>query len=389
MTHHAHALTRLGYQVRIISGSGGPINSVIETHINPLFGSTHPDILSVKAALDKGEVPPEFAPLRDQLVKDLREALVDCDVCIAHNVLSLNKNLVLTAALAQYRQETRIPLIAWCHDLAWTNEQYKPELHPGYPWDLLRTAWEGTRYVTVSEARCTELATLLGIALEQISTIVPGVDPVGFFHWTTAMTDLAVRLNLLDSDGLLIVPARITRRKNIALALRVLAELRRQSQKDFRVIVTGPPGPHNPTNPGYLGELLSLRNSLDLGQAAHFLYASYGNDIFIPDDDMVSNLYQAADALFFPSKQEGFGIPILEAGMAGLPIFCADIPPFRETGQADVTYFDPVNEPPADIASRILSTLNASPTYRLRVRVRQQYRWDVLVEKHLVPLLEG
>jgi len=135
-------------------------------------------------------------------------------------------------------------------------------------------------------------------------------------------------------------------------------------------------------------ELLALRNSLDLGQAAHFLYASYEYDIFIPDDDRFANLYQVADVLFFPSTQEGFGIPILEAGMAGIPIFCADIPPFRETGQLDVTFFDPLNEAPANIASRILSTLNASPTYRLRVRVRQQYRWDVLVRKHLVPLVE-
>jgi hypothetical protein len=214
MTHHAHVLTQLGYQVRIISGSGGPINSVIETHFNPLFGSTHPDILAIKAKLDKGEVPPEFAPLRDHLVSALKEALADCDVCIAHNVLSLNKNLPLTAALAQFRQDTGMPLIAWCHDLAWTNEQYKPELHPGYPWDLLRTAWEGTRYVTVSETRRTELATLLGIAPDQVSAIVPGVDPALFFHWTPAMTELAVRLNLLDSDGLLIVPAQRTPRRH-------------------------------------------------------------------------------------------------------------------------------------------------------------------------------
>jgi glycosyltransferase involved in cell wall biosynthesis len=326
--------------------------------------------------------------LKGQLVADLRIALADCHACIAHNVLTLNKNLPLTAALEEYRKESGILLIAWCHDLAWTNEQYKPELHLGYPWDLLRTAWEGTRYVTVSETRRNELAALLGILPEQVRVVVPGIDPARFFHWTPAMVDLVVRLNLLDTDGLLLVPARITRRKNIALALRVLAELRRQSHQDYRLIITGPPGPHNPTNPGYLGELLALRNSLDLGQAVHFLYASYRDDIFIPDDDMMFNLYQAADALFFPSIQEGFGIPILEAGMAGIPIFCADIPPFRETGQHDVVFFDPLNEPPNDIATRILGTLNASPTYRLRVRVRQQYRWDVLVKKHLVPLLE-
>ena len=45
-----------------------------------------------------------------------------------------------------------------------------------------------------------------------------------------------------------------------------------------------------------------------------------------------------ADSFLFTSRAEGFGIPILEAGLARLPVFCTDIPPFRESGQGDVTY---------------------------------------------------
>jgi hypothetical protein len=71
-----------------------------------------------------------------------------------------------------------------------------------------------------------------------------------------------------------------------------------------------------------------------------------------------------------------------------LPVFCADIPVLRNTGQRDATYFDPLRDPPATIATRILDTLDASPTYRLCVRVRQYYRWDVLIREFLVPLLE-
>jgi glycosyltransferase involved in cell wall biosynthesis len=102
----------------------------------------------------------------------------------------------------------------------------------------------------------------------------------------------------------------------------------------------------------------------------------------------MANLFQLADALLFPSTQEGFGIPILEAGLVSLPVFCADIPALRNTGQRDATYFDPLHDPPATIATRILDTLDASPTYRLRVRVRQHYRWDVLIRECLVPLVE-
>jgi glycosyltransferase-like protein len=40
--------------------------------------------------------------------------------------------------------------------------------------------------------------------------------------------------------------------------------------------------------------------------------------------------YQAADAFLFPSVKEGFGLVVLEAMAAGLPVVTSDIPVFRE-----------------------------------------------------------
>ncbi len=389
IAHHARGLAALGYPVRIVSGSGGQDDDRVQTVINPAFGSTDPGVLHVKAELDAGHVTGAFDTLVTQLAADLRAALAGCEICIAHNILTLHKNLPLTAALAQLNQEHILRIVGWCHDLAWTNPQYRSELHEGYPWDLLRRRWPVVRYVTVSTARRNELAELLGMPAEDVAVAVPGVDPASFFRWTATLQDLENRLHLLDADGLLLLPARLTRRKNIALALQTLAEVRRQCECDFRLLVTGPPGPHNPANPGYLGELLALRHELGLDEAAHFLYAyGEGDQPLIPDDGTMANLFQLADALLFPSTQEGFGIPILEAGLVSLPVFCADIPALRNTGQRDANYFDPLHDPPATIATHILDTLDASPTYRLRVRVRQRYRWDVLIRECLVPLVE-
>jgi glycosyltransferase involved in cell wall biosynthesis len=342
--HQARGLAALGYRVRVVSGKGTRFHENIETFIDPLLGSAHPDILEVKRELDAGSVTSAFEVLTHRIVDVLRNALAECEVCIAHNVLSLNKNLAFTAALARLHQEGQLHLLAWCSDLAWTNPQYLPELHDGYPWTLLRQPWSGARYVTISDSRRIELAALLQVPSEAIAVITPGISPDEFFRWTPATTRLVDQLGLLEADGLLLLPARLTRRKNIALALRVLAALRHQSEQDFRLIVTGPPGPHNPANPGYLGELLELRHTLGLNDAAHFLYA-YGDSPdhpLVPDDDTIADLYRMVDALFFPSTQEGFGIPILEAGLVGLPIFCADIPPLRGTAQQDAVYFDPI-----------------------------------------------
>jgi glycosyltransferase involved in cell wall biosynthesis len=403
MAYHARGLRKLGHAVRIISGDGAAFDAIeseanpgspaIDVHINPLFGSRDPHILTAKKSLDAGQVPAEFNTLKAEIAADLRAALQDFDVCISHNVHTLNKNLPLTAALAELTRGDK-PVVrrslAWCHDLAWANEQYLPELHPSAPWNLLKQVWPNTHYVTVSEPRRHELARLLKLSPDKITVVMPGVDLNRQLFLTPTTQRLAQTLGLMEADGLLLVPARLTRRKNIELGLRVLAELRMQSGKDFRLIVTGPPGPHNPNNPGYLGELLALRQALGLEGAAHFLYEQgpQGQPL-VPDDDTMANLFALADALFFPSTQEGFGIPVLEAALAYLPVFCADIPPLRATAGELANYFDPLKEPASNIAARMLAMLGQSDPFALRVRVRQHFRWDTIIERTLVPLLQA
>jgi glycosyltransferase involved in cell wall biosynthesis len=280
--------------------------------------------------------------------------------------------------------------VAYCHDLAWTNPQYQAELHTGEPWTLLRQAWQGVDYATISTMRQAEMANLLGIPADSITIITGGIDPAQFLRWTETTRRLVKKLNLMDADGIMLLPARLTRRKNIELGLQILAALREQSGMDFRLIVTGPPGPHNPTNKSYLDKLLELRAELHLEAAAHFLYRE-GPDANTPllvDDDTLADCYRLADALLFPSTQEGFGIPILEAGLSGIPIFCSDLPPLRQTGGDAVIYFDPQQDSPQQIAAQIQTVLSSASTFRLRVRVRQEYRWETIISRSLVPLLE-
>jgi glycosyltransferase involved in cell wall biosynthesis len=385
IAHHARGLTKLGYHVRVISGDGAVFDNRIESKIYPSFASRHEDVLTVKKELDKGIVSEAFHELVAKQAAYLQEALQDCELCIVHNIHSLNKNLSLTAALASLEQ---IPLIAWVHDMAWTNPQYQDELHDGYPWNLLRQKWENSRYVTVSEARQVEFAQLMGIQEEEIAVVTAGVDIAAFMQWTESMQMIDEKLQLLSADLLLLLPARLTRRKNIEFALCVLDELRKQTSNDCRLIVSGPPGPHNPTNKDYLGELLALRQSLDLQNAAHFLY-ELEEPTFIPDDTTMANLYQTADALFFPSLDEGLGIPILEAGLVGLPIFCSDLPPFRQTGQDNLNFFDPRHDSPAELARMIGTYFSDNPREVLKRRVRHNYRWELIVRNQIIPLVEA
>jgi len=383
--YHALELTRAGHAVRILTGSGAEFDPRVQVTVVPEFGSRHSDVLVVKRQLDQGQVTPDFGMLRNRLATLLSGALAGMDALIAHNVFTLHKNLPLTAALYDY-VTTRLPdhttILAWHHDLAWDDPRYADDVHAGYPWDLLRTPWPGVRHVTVSASQQDRLAALYGISPEQIAVVSPGVDPARFFRWTDVTQRLTGELGLLDADVLFLLPARITRRKNVEMALRILAAFRAQTGLDARLIVTGPPGAHNPANAAYLQSLLDLRRDLRLEDTAHFLYELN----VTPDDDTMADLYRLADALLFPSDKEGFGIPILEAGLARLPVFCADIPPLRETGQGSAHFFD-LHGDPAAIAENMAQVLERDAAHRLRRRVLSRFTWRRIVEERVISLL--
>ncbi len=92
--------------------------------------------------------------------------------------------------------------------------------------------------------------------------------------------------------------------------------------------------------------------------------------------------------MFLPSHREGFGMPVLEAGLVGLPVVCTSIPAAEEIGGMDVDVFDAAQDP-TQVAEQILSWAESSPAHRLRRRVRQIFTWDAIFHRDIKPLLDG
>lgn len=385
MQQHARLMAQAGHRVRIIAGRGEAVDAGTGFERLPLADSKNAEILAVKSKLDEGSVPPEFGPLTDRLETELEPRVRDADWLIAHNVCSLNKNLMLTAALRRLCQPGRRPrFILWHHDLAWTTPRYTPELHPGYPWDLLRTDWPEALQVVVSAQRRRELAELLGVTEERIRVVPNGVDPNAFLSLGEQTRRYVKELRLFDAAPVMLLPVRITRRKNIEMGIRVLASLRSRFPR-AQLLVTGPRGPHNAANTEYLQSLVALRHDLHLDGAVHFLTESGGAPLAY---EVIAELYRVADLLFLPSTEEGFGIPVLEAGLAGIPIVCSDISTLRDLGGSDVMYFSPGADA-AQVANLVGDALEASRRYSMRQRVLQDYTWARIYTEHVAPLLEG
>jgi len=80
-------------------------------------------------------------------------------------------------------------------------------------------------------------------------------------------------------------------------------------------------------------------------------------------------------------------MPILEAGLAGLPVFCTAIPAAEELGGNDVIMF-PAESDPRDIAELIMNRMENDSSWRLRRRVRQDLTWQSIFQQSILPLLE-
>lgn len=94
-------------------------------------------------------------------------------------------------------------------------------------------------------------------------------------------------------------------------------------------------------------------------------------------DGVLADLYRFATALIFPSRHEGFGLPVLEAMSLGCPVICSNTTSIPEVGGNAVAYFDP-----NDIAAMkevILKTLYTSTSLealRLAGLARsQEFSW--------------
>jgi glycosyltransferase involved in cell wall biosynthesis len=384
LAHHARLMTNAGHEVTILTGRGEVFEKRIQVRVLSRLDSRHPEVMEVKGFLDAGKRTPAFDELREKIKKELLGELENCEVLIAHNVASLHKNLPLTAVLHEAYKIAGFPhLILWHHDLAWTTPRYRAELYDGYPWDLLRTHWEGVTQVVVSELRRRELVQLLGIAADSIRVVPNGVDINAFFKFEAQTMELVERLNLLDADPLFLLPVRLTPRKNVELALRVLAELRNVYPQAM-LLVTGPEGPHNPNNKAYKQKLFRLRDELQLLGAAHFL--AEVTSAFMPDS-VIADFYRLADALLFPSQEEGFGIPLVEAAFSRMPVFCADIPVLRELGGEDVAYFAP-DANPLEVAKQVWVRMEAESTSRWGRRAKREYAWEQIYSRHIAPLIE-
>ena len=130
------------------------------------------------------------------------------------------------------------------------------------------------------------------------------------------------------------------KRKNLLTLLKAYSKIR-NDLSEIKLVLVGETSPNG--NKKVLKNLKKYIKNNDLE-----------NDVVIKGylkRDLVNKYFFNALMYVFPSKEEGFGIPLLEAMDNSLPIICSDIPVFREIGRDSVVYFK--DQDHNDLANKI------------------------------------
>jgi glycosyltransferase involved in cell wall biosynthesis len=375
MRDQARMLVHAGHQVRVLCGLGLDPGEGYQVLLLPTLAPDYPLNKQVRAMLESGQVDKNFNRYRAVLGEALRELLGDADVTIVHNLFTMHHNLPLTLALHDIAKEHR--LIAWTHDLVITNSDYSLPNPTKQPWNLMRTANIHVKYVAVSEIRAAELQAQLRPGADPV--VVPNpVDPIRLFGLTPQMGDSYASLDLPSRDFIFLAPAPATPRKNLDFAIDVMKRLVAEG-RDPLLLITAPPLKHNPGAERY-GTF--LRQSLPEELKGHVVFVS---DFFPVEDMVLRDLYLLADCLFYPSRQEGFGLPVIEAARFRMPIWCSHAPSCEMLAEDGAIFaLETASQLPQAIA-----WLEKQPTFRQQRRARRLFDPAVIYRDHYAPLLKA
>jgi glycosyltransferase involved in cell wall biosynthesis len=180
----------------------------------------------------------------------------------------------------------------------------------------VRTVRLATRILTISEFTAREVTRLLGVSQEQMRVTLLAAD-----DFEAKPLGCSATLDRVGVTGpfFLAVGAQEAR-KNLRTLFRAMDRLHAEGV-DAPLVLCGPGGAL---------EGLARRRSAPWLRFAGFV-----------SDEELATLYAKTAALVFPSRYEGFGLPVLEAMAAGAPVVCADASSLPEVAGDGALYFHP------------------------------------------------
>ncbi len=180
------------------------------------------------------------------------------------------------------------------------------------------------RIVAVSECTKRDIVDFFGTDPSKIDVIYQGCDPQ-FATTYSPERKAEVRARYSLPERFLASVGTIEERKNILLAVKALRHL----PSDIHLVACGRKTP-------YAEKVLEYARQNNLAQRVHFISGVAYSDL--------PAIYQLSEVMLYPSRFEGFGIPIIEAQSSSIPVVAATGSCLEEAGGDAALYVSPDND---------------------------------------------
>jgi glycosyltransferase involved in cell wall biosynthesis len=253
---------------------------------------------------------------RAPIAKNCRRALLE-----RLTLPGLSRRLDLFHGLNQRLPERRFRhTVCTFHDLFVMTSEYSTPAYRARFSELAKHAAERSdRIAAVSAFTANQAAELLGFPRERIVVVHHGVDPLPRF---SAQELSAFRQEHGLQRPFLLNVGALQQRKNVDR----LVDAFERAPNDLLLVLAG--------SIGYGGDRIAARIATSPARE-RIVRLGY------VDDAAKAKLYRTAHALAFPSLDEGFGIPILEAMSAGLPVLTSNCSAMPEVAGDAAVLVDP------------------------------------------------
>jgi glycosyltransferase involved in cell wall biosynthesis len=265
-----------------------------------------------------------------------------------------------------------LPLVVTLHDLipAIFPRENMPDagVRRAY-WTRLELARHATLVLSVSRATARDAVRLLGLRGERIAVTGGGVSPQ--FQppesVEAARAALAERRRSIAGEYVLFTGG-MDFRKNVPGLLTAYAGLPGELRERYQLVIVGRLGLDD--TPG-----AAAQHARSLGLADRLVLTGH------VDDDELVLLYQAASLFVFPSRYEGFGLPVIEALACGTPAIAGRNSSLVELVTEEDALFDAAD--PSSIRDALVRVLT-DPALLERLRrpnIRHEYTWRRIAEQ--------
>ena len=221
----------------------------------------------------------------------------------------LSNELPLNIGTPQMRKqkwgEERCKYIVTVHDLIFihTPQYYHWIDRKIYNYKFRRACQCADRIIAVSEYTKKEIMHYYHTPEDKIDVVYQGCDPV-FAQAISSAKLQEVKQKYQLPDSFVLYVGSIEERKNLMLVAKAMTILKQDGKSDIHVVAVGRRTP-------YLEQLQTYLKEQGIEELFHFYHQ-------VPYEDLPS-FYQLAHTFAYPSRIEGFGIPLLEAITSGLP----------------------------------------------------------------------